>query len=47
MNRSGIIKLLDSLDKDETKALEIASLLGDTFLLDHVFEISKIKASKL
>jgi transcriptional regulator with GAF, ATPase, and Fis domain len=38
---------LNGLDEEELTALEVATLLGDVFRLDHLLELSAIKPSKL
>lgn len=47
MDTDGILKILNGLEEQEQNALHIAALLGNPFSLDHVLELSNIKASNL
>jgi transcriptional regulator with GAF, ATPase, and Fis domain len=47
MKTDDVLAFLKGFDEQEENALHVAALLGDTFSLDHVLEISNIKPSKL
>ena len=47
MNKKEIIKFLNSLNEQELNALQVAILLGDTFSLDHLLDITKMRPSNL
>jgi len=46
MGKKRIADLLKTLDNQEIYSLHLAALMGRTFFLDHVLEISDIRASK-
>ena len=47
MNQREALNFLNGLDEERQNALQIAALLGDTFSLDHIVDISNIRPSKL
>lgn len=47
MDTKDVLDFLGGLDKRKLVALQVAALLGSTFSLDHIIEISDMKASEL
>ena len=47
MNTEQGLDFTNELDQQDLATLRVAALLGNTFSLDHLLEVSKIKASKL
>ena len=47
MSRKEILAFLDKLDEEALFSLQIASLLGDTFSLDHLLELGPMKPTSL
>ena len=47
MYKKEILEYLDELDKQELMVVQVAAILGASFRLDHLLELTSIKASKL